>query len=90
MLSESGIELAKSLTKANPSVGIRMLAKMMVNPLVSVDFDEAIKDIYQLRELLTKDQFTLFLKQIITTLTKRSHVDVREKFKDVFKKEYKL
>jgi len=90
MLSESGIELARSLTKANPSIGIRMLAKMMINPLVSIDFDEAIKDIYQLRKLLTKDQFVIFLKQIIIILTKRHHPEVREKFKEIFQKDYKL
>jgi len=90
MLSESGIELARSLMAGNPSVGIRMLAKMMINPLVSVDFDEAISDIQQLRELLTLDQYILLLKQIIIILTKRNQKEVRERFRDVFKKNYKL
>lgn len=89
MLSEEDKKYIKSLL-TTPTIGIRMLAKMTINPLVVIDFDEAIKSIKEMKELMTVDKFILLLKQIIITLTKRHHKDVREKFKQVFKKEYKL
>ena len=73
-----------------PATGIKMLAKMTVNPLVSIDFDEAVEKIKEMRGLMELDQFTLLLKQIIIVLTKRHHKDVRERFRKVFKKEYGL
>ena len=89
MLTHEDKQYINSLL-TTPNTGIKMLAKMTINPLVSIDFNEAVQRIKEMRELMSLDQYALLLKQIIIVLTKRHHKDVREKFKEVFKKEFKL
>lgn len=88
-LLENDKDSIRDWVKAS-NTGIKMLAHMAANPLANHDFEGAVQRIKEMRELMTLDQFTLLLKQIIITLTKRHHKDIRDEFKAVFKKEYKL